>query len=69
MPSPTDWTAGARSADAAAPLIRSAMRLFVYDAVNLHGTSARERREMLIGIAHPDCRAALARGARRPAAP
>lgn len=32
-----------------------------YGAVNLHGRSLRERKEMLIGIAHPDFRAELRR--------
>ena len=32
-----------------------------YGAVNLHGASIRERGEMLVGIAHPDFRAALRR--------
>jgi 4-hydroxybutyrate CoA-transferase len=30
-----------------------------YGAVNLHGKSLRERAELLIGVAHPDFRAAL----------
>jgi acyl-CoA hydrolase len=33
-----------------------------YGAVNLHGKSLRERAELLIGIAHPEHRAALRRG-------
>ena len=37
-----------------------------YGAVNLHGRSIRERTELLIGIAHPDFRAELARDARHP---
>lgn len=37
-----------------------------YGAVNLHGCSLRERAELLIGIAHPDFRAELAREARHP---
>jgi 4-hydroxybutyrate CoA-transferase len=37
-----------------------------YGAVNLHGRSLRERAELLIGIAHPDFRAELAREARQP---
>ncbi len=37
-----------------------------YGAVNLHGRSLRERAELLIGIAHPDFRAELARDARHP---
>ena len=37
-----------------------------HGAVNLHGCSLRERAESLIGIAHPDFRAALARDARHP---
>jgi 4-hydroxybutyrate CoA-transferase len=37
-----------------------------HGAVNLHGRSIRERTELLIGIAHPDFRAELARDARHP---
>jgi acyl-CoA hydrolase len=37
-----------------------------HGAVNLHGRSIRERTELLIGIAHPDFRAGLARDARHP---
>jgi 4-hydroxybutyrate CoA-transferase len=37
-----------------------------YGAVNLHGRSVRERADLLIGIAHPDFRAELARAARTP---
>lgn len=37
-----------------------------HGAVNLHGRSLRERADLLIGIAHPDFRAALARDARHP---
>ena len=37
-----------------------------HGAVNLHGRSLRERAELLIGIAHPDFRAELAREARHP---
>jgi 4-hydroxybutyrate CoA-transferase len=37
-----------------------------YGAVNLHGKSLRERAELLIGIAHPDHRAALRRGGAGP---
>jgi acyl-CoA hydrolase len=35
-----------------------------YGAVNLHGKTLRQRAELLIGIAHPDVRAELARVAR-----
>lgn len=37
-----------------------------YGAVNLHGRSLRERADLLIGIAHPDFRATLARESRVP---
>jgi 4-hydroxybutyrate CoA-transferase len=37
-----------------------------YGAVNLHGRSLRERADLLMGIAHPDFRAELARASRVP---
>jgi len=36
-----------------------------YGAVNLHGTTLRERGEALISIAHPDFRAELTRDLKR----
>lgn len=36
-----------------------------YGAVNLHGKTLRERAEALIGVAHPDFRAGLARDLKR----
>jgi acyl-CoA hydrolase len=36
-----------------------------YGAVNLHGKTLRERAEALIGVAHPDFRAELARDLKR----